>query len=89
MRQTPAQEQSNLGCGQCLYVQLQTDEGRAGVPLALVGSGLGGDCAPKAANFRYSPVEFTSVCTPLCTPVPSKANDIQEQVTRVSQASKP
>ncbi|KAL3132591.1 hypothetical protein ABBQ32_009124 [Trebouxia sp. C0010 RCD-2024] len=37
----------------------QTIEGTAGVPLALVGSGLGGDCAPKAANFRL----FYEACT--------------------------
>ncbi|KAA6427900.1 MAG: hypothetical protein FRX49_02562, partial [Trebouxia sp. A1-2] len=30
----------------------QTADGRQAVPLALIGSGLGGDCAPKAANFR-------------------------------------
>ena len=35
-----------------LYMLLQTADGRKAVPLALVGSGLGGDCAPKAANFR-------------------------------------
>lgn len=35
-------------------MQMQTEEGRADVPLALVGSGLGGDCAPKAANFKYA-----------------------------------
>ena len=37
-------------------VHVQTAEGRAGVPLALVGSGLGGDCAPTAANFRQDPL---------------------------------
>ena len=31
---------------------LQAVDDRGAVPLALVGSGLGGDCAPKAANFR-------------------------------------
>ena len=60
-------DQSNLykQCGAVLYVPLkmsillmyikiclQTPDGRKAVPLAVVGSGLGGDCAPKAANFR-------------------------------------
>lgn len=27
-------------------------KGRQPVPLAVVGSGLGGDCVPEAANFR-------------------------------------
>ncbi len=34
------------------WLSLQTADGRQAVPLALIGSGLGGDCAPKAANFR-------------------------------------
>ncbi len=34
------------------WLTLQTVDGRQAVPLALIGSGLGGDCAPKAANFR-------------------------------------
>ncbi|DBA93619.1 TPA: hypothetical protein ACH3X3_013696 [Trebouxia sp. C0006] len=37
----------------------QTTNGRQAVPLALIGSGLGGDCAPKAANFRL----FYEACT--------------------------
>lgn len=60
------------GWSVCLWVQMQTAEGRAGVPLALVGSGLGGDCAPSAANFRYiavyAPPYCTLHCTPHCTP---------------------
>ncbi|KAK9808325.1 hypothetical protein WJX73_001885 [Symbiochloris irregularis] len=34
-------------------------EGRQPVPLAVVGSGLGGDCVPSNANFRY----FYNACT--------------------------
>lgn len=36
------------------WLTLQTADGRQAVPLALIGSGLGGDCAPKAANFRQA-----------------------------------
>ena len=48
-----AQDESH-GSACCINSKLllQTADGRKGVPLAVVGSGLGGDCAPKAANFR-------------------------------------